>query len=56
MLPALSFHFVLALYHLFISLRESAYQTLQVQRNYYLVSLVDNDYVHGDLFAAFRDV
>lgn len=28
----------------------------QVQRTYYLVSLVDNDYVHGDIFAVFKDV
>ena len=28
---------------------------LQVQSSYYLVSLVDNDYVHGDLFAVFTD-
>ncbi|GFQ02755.1 probable methylenetetrahydrofolate reductase [Phtheirospermum japonicum] len=28
----------------------------EMQRNYYLVSLVDNDYVHGDLFAVFQDV
>ncbi|ONK61756.1 uncharacterized protein A4U43_C08F33250 [Asparagus officinalis] len=27
-----------------------------IQRTYYLVSLVDNDYVHGDLFAAFKDI
>ena len=26
----------------------------QVQKSYYLVSLVDNDYVQGDLFAAFK--
>ncbi|XP_010277866.1 PREDICTED: probable methylenetetrahydrofolate reductase [Nelumbo nucifera] len=26
-----------------------------VQRSYFLVSLVDNDYVHGDLFAVFKD-
>ncbi|KAK8955911.1 hypothetical protein KSP40_PGU002246 [Platanthera guangdongensis] len=28
----------------------------QVQKSYYLVSLVDNDYIHGDLFAAFKDI
>ncbi|XP_039136466.1 probable methylenetetrahydrofolate reductase [Dioscorea cayenensis subsp. rotundata] len=28
----------------------------QVQRSYFLVSLVDNDYIHGDLFAAFKDI
>ena len=28
---------------------------LQVQSSYYLVSLVDNDYIHGDLFAVFAD-
>ncbi|RWV90014.1 hypothetical protein GW17_00047812 [Ensete ventricosum] len=28
----------------------------QAQRSYYLVSLVDNDYVHGDIFAAFKDI
>ncbi|KAJ0978147.1 hypothetical protein J5N97_013621 [Dioscorea zingiberensis] len=28
----------------------------QVQRTYFLVSLVDNDYIHGDLFAAFKDI
>ncbi|KAF6150136.1 hypothetical protein GIB67_023091 [Kingdonia uniflora] len=28
----------------------------QVQSNYFLVSLVDNDYVNGDLFAIFNDV
>ncbi|PKA60296.1 Methylenetetrahydrofolate reductase 1 [Apostasia shenzhenica] len=28
----------------------------QVQKSYYLVSLVDNDYIYGDLFAAFRDI
>lgn len=28
----------------------------QVQRTYYLVSLVDNDYVNGDLFAVFKDI
>jgi methylenetetrahydrofolate reductase (NADPH) len=27
----------------------------EVQSSYYLVSLVDNDYVHGDLFAVFTD-
>lgn len=27
----------------------------QVKNSYYLVSLVDNDYVHGGLFALFRD-
>ncbi|ONM10745.1 brown midrib2 [Zea mays] len=26
----------------------------KVQKTYYLVSLVDNDYVQGDLFAAFK--
>nr|GLL47865.1 methylenetetrahydrofolate reductase 1-like [Ipomoea trifida]GMD91008.1 probable methylenetetrahydrofolate reductase [Ipomoea batatas]GME04631.1 probable methylenetetrahydrofolate reductase [Ipomoea batatas] len=28
----------------------------EVQRTYFLVSLVDNDYVHGDLFAIFKDL
>ncbi|XP_011074034.1 probable methylenetetrahydrofolate reductase [Sesamum indicum] len=28
----------------------------EVQSKYYLVSLVDNDYVHGDLFAVFKDI
>ncbi|KAH6768274.1 methylenetetrahydrofolate reductase 2 [Perilla frutescens var. frutescens] len=28
----------------------------EVKNNYYLVSLVDNDYVHGDLFAVFKNV
>ncbi|KAK1283906.1 putative methylenetetrahydrofolate reductase [Acorus calamus] len=28
----------------------------QVERSYYLVSLVDNDYIHSDLFAAFEDI
>ncbi|OIT36719.1 PREDICTED: methylenetetrahydrofolate reductase 2-like [Nicotiana attenuata] len=28
----------------------------QVQSSYYLVSLVDNDYINGDLFSIFRDV
>ncbi|OMO88541.1 Methylenetetrahydrofolate reductase [Corchorus olitorius] len=28
----------------------------EVQSNYYLVSLVDNDYVGGDIFAAFEDL
>ncbi|CAL4945067.1 unnamed protein product [Urochloa decumbens] len=28
----------------------------KVQKSYYLVSLVDNDYIHGDLFAAFKDI
>ncbi|KAK4482589.1 hypothetical protein RD792_009753 [Penstemon davidsonii] len=28
----------------------------EVQSSYYLVSLVDNDYIHGDLFAVFRDI
>lgn len=28
----------------------------QVQKSYYLVSLVDNDYIHSDLFAAFKDI
>ncbi|GAB4825662.1 hypothetical protein Ancab_008535 [Ancistrocladus abbreviatus] len=27
-----------------------------VQSSYYLVSLVDNDYIHGDLFAVFTDL
>ncbi|XP_030938623.1 methylenetetrahydrofolate reductase 2-like [Quercus lobata] len=27
----------------------------EVQSSYYLVSLVDNDYIHGDLFAVFAD-
>jgi hypothetical protein len=30
--------------------------SFQVQDNYYLVSLVDNDYIHGDLFAAFKEI
>ena len=29
---------------------------IQVQKSYYLVSLVDNDYIHGDLFAAFKEI
>lgn len=28
----------------------------EVQSKYYLVSLVDNDYIHGDLFAAFNGI
>ncbi|XP_020584322.1 probable methylenetetrahydrofolate reductase [Phalaenopsis equestris] len=28
----------------------------EIQRSYYLVSLVDNDFIHGDLFAAFKDI
>lgn len=28
----------------------------QVKNSYYLVSLVDNDYIHGDLFAVFKEV
>lgn len=28
---------------------------VQLQSKYYLVSLVDNDYVHGDLFAVFKE-
>jgi len=28
----------------------------KVQKSYYLVSLVDNDYIHGDLFAAFKEL
>ncbi|KAH0462689.1 hypothetical protein IEQ34_010264 [Dendrobium chrysotoxum] len=28
----------------------------EVQRSYYLVSLVDNDFIHGDVFAAFKDI
>jgi methylenetetrahydrofolate reductase (NADPH) len=28
----------------------------QVQKSYYLVSLVDNDYISGDLFAAFKEI
>ncbi|CAA6669209.1 unnamed protein product [Spirodela intermedia] len=28
----------------------------QVQSSYFLVSLVDNDYVNGDLFAVFKDI
>ncbi|KAI5679495.1 hypothetical protein M9H77_00722 [Catharanthus roseus] len=28
----------------------------EVQNSYYLVSLVDNDYVSGDIFAAFKDI
>jgi methylenetetrahydrofolate reductase (NADPH) len=28
----------------------------KVQKGYYLVSLVDNDYIHGDLFAAFKEI
>ncbi|CAA0831806.1 Methylenetetrahydrofolate reductase 2 [Striga hermonthica] len=28
----------------------------QVESSYYLVSLVDNDYIHGDLFAVFKDI
>ncbi|KAL5549745.1 hypothetical protein UlMin_004976 [Ulmus minor] len=29
---------------------------LRVQNNYFLVSLVDNDYINGDLFAVFADL
>jgi hypothetical protein len=29
---------------------------IQVQKSYYLVSLVDNDYIHGDLFGAFKEI
>lgn len=28
---------------------------LQVQNSYFLVSLVDNDYIQGDVFAVFAD-
>ncbi|XP_077239202.1 putative methylenetetrahydrofolate reductase (NADH) [Tasmannia lanceolata] len=28
----------------------------QVESSYYLVSLVDNDYIHGDLFSVFKDI
>ncbi|KAJ8647871.1 hypothetical protein MRB53_000894 [Persea americana] len=28
----------------------------QVQSSYFLVSLVDNDYIHGDLFEVFKDI
>ncbi|XP_073008321.1 probable methylenetetrahydrofolate reductase (NADH) [Typha latifolia] len=28
----------------------------QVQKSYFLVSLVDNDYMNGDLFAAFKEI
>ncbi|KAL0919503.1 hypothetical protein M5K25_011598 [Dendrobium thyrsiflorum] len=28
----------------------------EIQRSYYLVSLVDNDFIHGDVFAAFKDI
>ncbi|KAL3619855.1 hypothetical protein CASFOL_034767 [Castilleja foliolosa] len=28
----------------------------EVESSYYLVSLVDNDYINGDLFAAFKDI
>ncbi|KAJ0979157.1 hypothetical protein J5N97_014631 [Dioscorea zingiberensis] len=28
----------------------------QVQRSYFLVCLVDNDYINGDLFATFKDI
>ncbi|XP_062212821.1 methylenetetrahydrofolate reductase (NADH) 1 [Phragmites australis] len=28
----------------------------KVQKGYYLVSLVDNDYIHGDLFAVFKEI
>ncbi|CAA2996622.1 probable methylenetetrahydrofolate reductase [Olea europaea var. sylvestris] len=28
----------------------------EVQRNYFLVSLVDNDYINGDMFVAFKDI
>jgi hypothetical protein len=46
--------------HILFHLSELYYQTdflsayFQVQKSYYLVSLVDNDYVQGDLFAAFK--
>lgn len=36
---------------MYVSLTHS----LQVQTSFYLVSLVDNDYVHGGLFAVFKD-
>jgi hypothetical protein len=29
---------------------------IQVQKSCYLVSLVDNDYIHGDLFAVFKEI
>jgi len=29
---------------------------VKVQKSYYLVSLVDNDYIHGDLFATFKEL
>ncbi|KAG9443448.1 hypothetical protein H6P81_014788 [Aristolochia fimbriata] len=28
----------------------------EVQRSYFLVSLVDNDYINGDIFAVFKDI
>lgn len=28
----------------------------EVQRNYFLVSLVDNDYINGDMFVVFKDI
>ncbi|GER38659.1 methylenetetrahydrofolate reductase [Striga asiatica] len=31
-------------------------ESFLVESSYYLVSLVDNDYIHGDLFAVFKDI
>lgn len=40
----------------FISVTVNLLLNLQVQSSYYLVSLVDNDYINGDLFAVFADL
>lgn len=40
----------------FISVTLNLLLNLQVQSSYYLVSLVDNDYINGDLFAVFADL
>jgi len=29
---------------------------MQVKNSYYLVSLVENDYINGDIFAVFADL
>jgi methylenetetrahydrofolate reductase (NADPH) len=43
--------------HLFEIQTDAFFSVLiQVQKSYYLVSLVDNDYSHGDLFAAFKEI
>lgn len=40
----------------FISVTLNLLLNLQVQSSYYLVSLVDNDYINGDLFTVFADL